>query len=125
MASAAAVGANAALSPPSNNLDEDDGLPGQVTSAIGSKEDGMGTNIDEDDDEDVRTTARRRGPVDEAIFGDQGASKNGGGVDDLFGDDEDGELDEEPEVAEYVLIVTVIGTDLLTGTENGSLMMKS
>ncbi|KAK4547331.1 hypothetical protein LTR36_000987 [Oleoguttula mirabilis] len=93
MASAAAVGANAALSPPHNDLGEDGGLPGEITSAIGSKEDGglvEEGDIEENEDDDIRGTARRKGPVAAASVDDQDGEDDPLGKD-LFGDDEDEE----------------------------------
>jgi len=116
MASAAAVGANADLSPPRNDIGEDKGLPGEVTSAIGSKEFGVIPNADiDDDDEDIRATARRRGPVEAAGVGDQGFQRSGeeqrNAVDDLFGDDEEEEALEKPA---YVYTLSRCDERLLT-----------
>ena len=81
MASAAAVGVNAALSPPRNDLGEDEGIPGAITSAIGSKEDGglveEGDIEGHGDDEQGSTEYGRQADGD-----DLG----------LFGDDEDDDL---------------------------------
>ncbi|KAK0361917.1 hypothetical protein LTR91_000733 [Friedmanniomyces endolithicus] len=80
MASAAAVGVNAALSPPRNNIGDYDGIPGEITSPIGRKDDGIeaGEFVEEDGDDDIRGTGRRKGPVvedagveDEDLFGDE------------------------------------------------------
>lgn len=101
MASAAAVGANAALSPPRNDIGEDYGGAGEVTSAIGSKENGVegGEFVEEDEDDDIRGTAKRRGPVAAAALGDQDGQEldeeDGGGLD-LFGEDEDEEPAAKP-----------------------------
>lgn len=86
MASAAAVGANAAESPPTNDIGEDGGNIGEVTSAIGRKEDGIeaGEFVE---DEDIRSNSRRKAGLEEV-----------GGIEDedLFGDEEDGEDAEKP-----------------------------
>lgn len=94
MASAAAVGANAALSPDHNDIDEEESRPGEVTSAMGSKENGIedGDDVEENDEDDIRGTARRKGPVEPAAVGDQDEQQDGEedvGGDDLFGEDED------------------------------------
>jgi len=101
MASAAAVAADSDRSPLRNNIGEDLGIPGEVTSAIGSKELDGGSNggiNDEDEDEAVRATKRRRGPPEAPDVEDEDDERQAGDVgDDLFGDDEDGALEEEPE----------------------------
>jgi hypothetical protein len=99
MASAAAVAADAARSPIRNDIGDDEGVPGEVTSAIGSKEDGVVENgdMEENDEDDVRGTARRRGPTEAGEAGgeeDQVEDDEGG--DDLFGDEDD-EAPAEPE----------------------------
>ena len=98
MASAAAVGVDLGRSPIRNDIGEDRGLPGEITSAIGSKETaGLDTIDNEDEQEDdVRSTARRRGVADAAMFGEDGGSgadaePSSKVADDLFGDDEDEE----------------------------------
>jgi hypothetical protein len=93
MASAAAVGVDAARSPLHN--DEIDDAP--VTSAIGSREHGFpGTDMGEEMDDAIKGTNRRK-----AYGVDAGDRKNlveddseedganGGLEDDLFGDDEE------------------------------------
>jgi len=92
MASVAAVAANIARSPPQNDLGYDDGKPGEVTSAIGSKEDNGVVELGEEDD--VRGFARRKGVVETVGDGDpdEEDGEKTGGVEDLFGDEE-----EEPE----------------------------
>jgi hypothetical protein len=95
MASAAAVGVDAARSPLHN--DEIDDAP--VTSAIGSREDGFpGTDIGEEMDDAIKGTNRRKangldvGKQDVPDLEDDDV--DGGLGDDLFGDDEDAELPE-------------------------------
>ena len=85
MASAAAVGVNAALSPPRNDLGEDGGIPGVITSAVGSKDDGG--LVEEGDIEGQENTTNGHTEGD-------GAAENGRMIngDDLFGDDEDDDL---------------------------------
>ncbi|KAI6969143.1 hypothetical protein KC329_g13886, partial [Hortaea werneckii] len=109
MASAAAVGANAGLSPDHNNLEQDEGRAGEVTSAIGSKEDGAaedGDDVEENEDDDIRGTARRKGPVEAAAVGDQedqhDEDQDEGG-DDLFGEDDDEAPVEEDRTAQRQL----------------------
>ncbi|EMD01242.1 hypothetical protein BAUCODRAFT_29693 [Baudoinia panamericana UAMH 10762] len=88
MASAAAVGADAARSPVHNTIGEDDGVPGQVTSAISTKEEGLATNgtLEDDEDEDIRAPAKRNGIVTTALDGeDDGQAEE----DDLFGDEDE------------------------------------
>ena len=79
MASAAAVGANAAESPPLNDIGEDGGNIGEVTGAIGRKEDGIAAGQFAEED-DVRANGRRKGVADEEehmgiededLFGDE------------------------------------------------------
>ncbi|KAK5121041.1 hypothetical protein LTR85_005825 [Meristemomyces frigidus] len=97
MASAAAVGANIPLSPTHNDLGDDQGLPGEITSAIGSKEDGglvEEGDIEGDDDDDVRDTAKRRGPAGPASIGEEDGEDDPVGQD-LFGDDEDEDAAEQ------------------------------
>ena len=70
MASAAAVGANIALSPDHSTLNEPDTAGGTVASAIippdESIPDGIGGRDDDEEDEDlVPTTKRRGGRADE------------------------------------------------------------
>jgi len=122
MASAAAVGVDAVRSPPGNDIGEDSGVPGEITSGIGSKQDlGPGTigdeneDEDEDEDEDIRATARRRGPAVAADDDDEQQSEEEvvGGVDDLFGDDEDGDAAEAQEKSTYIFTLC----DSMTGND--------
>ena len=85
MASAAAVGANEARSPLGNNIGEDDGYPGEITSGIYPKDEIPGANgeIDDDEDEELPTNPLRGRRADRAAHGD------GGDTLDLFGDDDD------------------------------------
>lgn len=96
MASAAAVGADAARSPPHN---DDLDAPG-VVSAIGSREDGIQetNDVEEDMDEEIRGTSRRKGPVEAAAVGDQEDQQpmDEDGDEDLFGDEEDEVADKAP-----------------------------
>ena len=98
MASSAAVGVSSAQSPLHN---DDLDAPG-VVSAIGSREDGIPetNDIEEDMDEAIRGTARRKGAsgaaaIDEDQEEDQEPLQDGDVGDDLFGD-EDGEAAEKP-----------------------------
>lgn len=102
MASAAAVGASIPLSPPQNDIGEDGGLPGEITSAIGSKQDGglvEEGDLEGDEDDDIRGTARRRGAAG-AVNGDddEDLPEDPLGAD-LFGDDEDEETAEHEKPA--------------------------
>ncbi|KAK3671169.1 hypothetical protein LTR78_008970 [Recurvomyces mirabilis] len=84
MASAAAVGANAALSPRRND-DLDDG---EITSAVGSKAVDSTDFIDDEDlEDDPIGTGRRKAAATENEDGD-GLGLGDAGDEDLFGDDE-------------------------------------
>ncbi|KAI7241278.1 hypothetical protein KC330_g681 [Hortaea werneckii] len=101
MASAAAVGPNAGLSPDHNDLEQDEGRTEEVTSAIGSKEDGAiedADDVEENEEDDIRGTARRKGPVEAAAVGDQEEQHDEDeveGGDDLFGEGDDDEAPAE------------------------------
>ena len=87
MASAAAVGANEARSPLGNNIGEDDGYPGEITSGIYPKDEIPDVNgeVEDDDEDDLPTNPLRGRKADRAANGD---------TLDLFGDDDDD--DEKP-----------------------------
>ena len=98
MASAAAVGADQARSPAGNDIGDDRGLPGEITSGIYSKEEGIPDGIvdvdkkrqeeedeDEDDDEDLPSNPLRGRRPDRAVNGD--AEEDDGHGLDMFGDD--------------------------------------
>lgn len=91
MASAAAVGANEARSPLGNDIGEDHGYVGEITSGIYPKDEIPGVNggINEDDEEDLPTNPLRGRKANRAANGDSGDPL------DLFGDDDD-EDDEKP-----------------------------
>lgn len=92
MASAAAVAADEDRSPIANDIGEDGGRPGEITSGIYSKDEGLpdvngdAQDYDDDDDDDVLPSNPLRPPK---------ASRpaNGGNVEDedLFGEGEDGD----------------------------------
>ena len=98
MASAAAVGADSAQSPLNNDIGEDYGTGGEVTSGIYPNDDeqpGVNGNVEADDeDEDLPSNplrgARRPRPTN-------GADEDGDGAEaaDLFGDEDDGAGEEE------------------------------
>ncbi|KAK3631360.1 hypothetical protein LTR56_010157 [Elasticomyces elasticus] len=85
MASSAAVGANAAESPPLNDINEDGGNVGEVTSAVGRIEDGIEAGEFAEEEDDVRPNGRRKGG------GDEEAAVLGIEDEDLFGDEEETE----------------------------------
>ncbi|KAK5678326.1 hypothetical protein LTS10_009498 [Elasticomyces elasticus] len=84
MASSAAVGANAAESPPLNDINEDGGNVGEVTSAVGRIEDGIEAGEFAEEEDDVRPNGRRKGGGDES-------EAVGIEDEDLFGDEEETE----------------------------------
>lgn len=104
MASAAAVGADQARSPPGNDIGEDRGLPGEITGGIYSKEEGipdvdMNGDADEneddedDDEEDLPSNplrGRKHGRTTNGDVEEEDEAEEG----DLFGDEE--EEDEKP-----------------------------
>ncbi|KAK3623631.1 hypothetical protein LTR56_021494 [Elasticomyces elasticus] len=85
MASSAAVGANAAESPPLNDINEDGGNVGEVTSAVGRIEDGIEAGEFAEEEDHVRPNGRRKGG------GDGEAAVLGIEDEDLFGDEEETE----------------------------------
>jgi len=82
MASAAAVGADAARSPIGNDIEESNG----VTSAIIDTGEER-REAEEDEDEDIQKRVRRPAKASADDEDEDGAGD--GGVDDLFGDEED------------------------------------
>lgn len=90
MASAAAVAANQARSPTRNDIGEDEGKPGEITSGIYSKDEGLpNANGDMDDsDEDLPSNPLRGNRASRPVNGDAGEDGAGTGLD-LFGDDGD------------------------------------
>ena len=96
MASAAAVGADAARSPLNNNLGEDNDVPGVITSGIYAADEATlgengNTNEDDEDDDDLpsnplRGQKRARQQNDDV----EEEEVDGVGDDDLFGDEEAG-----------------------------------
>lgn len=90
MASAAAVGADSARSPSENDLGEDEGLPGEITSGIYPKD-------DDDDDEDLPSNPLSKRGASRRVNGNSDDEEDEGAGDlDLFGD-EDGDAGEEAE----------------------------
>ncbi|KAK3070624.1 hypothetical protein LTR53_010138 [Teratosphaeriaceae sp. CCFEE 6253] len=87
MASAAAVGANLGYESPVNDIGDDEGRPGEITSAIGRKEDGIDAGEYAEEDEDIRAISRRKAIAN----GDLGGEDAGVADEDLFGDEEDDE----------------------------------
>ena len=91
MASAAAVAANEAHSPINNNIGEDEGKPGEITSGIYSKDEGLpDINGDmEDSEEELPSNPLRGHKPSRHVDGeaDEDESEEAEG-DDLFGDDE-------------------------------------
>lgn len=89
MASAAAVAADNARSPEPNDIGRDKGLPGEITSGIYSKEEGLpGVNGEDEDDEDELPSNPLRGR--RPPNGNREEDDDGDGLD-LFGDDEEAE----------------------------------
>lgn len=91
MASAAAVAANEANSPLSNDLGEDDGRPGEITSGIYEKNEQLpgvnGASDDEDEDLPSNPLKRRK-----QANGNARAQEDENDIDDdLFGDEEEPE----------------------------------
>jgi hypothetical protein len=95
MASAAAVAVNIAQDPIGNDVEESNG----VISAVGPQTDKLvpGQEAEDDEDEDIQARVRRQ---DRALNGEDEADDVGidnVGVDnDLFGDDDDDELPDDP-----------------------------
>lgn len=95
MASAAAVGADLARSPSENDLGEDDGRPGQITSGIYPKD-------DDDEDEDLPSNPLSKRGASRRVNGNIDDDEDeAAGEDDLFGD-EDGDAGTEQEEPKYV-----------------------
>lgn len=90
MASAAAVGANIALSPEPDTLSNPDFVSGNITSAVIPPDeptpDGMGAE-DDDEEDDVVQNRRKGGKVNGDIEEEAEAVR----ADDLFGDDDEEE----------------------------------
>lgn len=112
MASAAAVAADQARSPVGNDIGEDYGKEGEVTSGVYAQDEeqpDVNGNVDDDDeDEDLPSNpiargAKRQRPPNGADVDDEGEEAGG---DDLFGDEEDGAGEEE---RPYVCGVHCIG----------------
>lgn len=98
MASSAAVAADIAR--PANNdndLGEDHGGAGEITSAIlPLDQPAPDLNDDEDDeDDDIQATARRRGQIERVNGAVDGEEEEAAG-NDLFGDEDDGDAAEPP-----------------------------
>lgn len=93
MASAAAVSADIDRPPIDNDLDESGGVTSTIIPNKPEEED------EDDEDDDIQRKGRRQDRVNQADEDDE----DQGGVDgdDLFGDDDDDELPDEP-TAEYV-----------------------
>jgi hypothetical protein len=93
MASAAAVGADSARSPMENNLGEDEGLPGEITSGTIPKDD-----EEDDDDDDLPANSLSKRSTTRRVNGnmDDEDEEDGMDDDDLFGAD-DGEAGGEIE----------------------------
>ena len=111
MASAAAVAANEARSPLGNDIGEDEGRPGEITSGIYSKDEGLpGANgdLDESDNEDELPSNPLRGMKSRRPVNGDADGDGDKGVEDLFGDEEDGEAGETQKPA------FVSGTSLST-----------
>lgn len=90
MASAAAVGVDLVRPDNSdNNLGQDYGGAGEITSAILPSDQPLPdlNGDDDDEDDDIQKTARRRGRI-ETANGDLD-EEEANGVDDLFGDDDE------------------------------------
>ena len=90
MASAAAVGADAARSPLRNDIGDDGGHAGEITSGVYSKDESIpDVNGDvEDSDEDLPANPLR-GHRPARPVNDDDAEENGNDPLDLFGDEED------------------------------------
>ena len=85
MASAAAVAANEARSPLGNNIGEDDGFTGEITSGIYSKDEGLpgvDGEVDEDEDEDLPSNPLKQKST-RPVNGDAGEEAD---ALDMFGD---------------------------------------
>lgn len=92
MASVAAVAVNQALTPERDDLGEHQGVPGKITSAIGTREElevkPGDIARDDDEDDDVQASTRRRDRGRATHLDDEDAAEAGPG-DDLFGDDDE------------------------------------
>jgi RNA polymerase-associated protein LEO1 len=89
MASAAAVSANEDRSPLGNTLGQDEGLPGEITSGIYSKDEELpGPNGEQESDEDLPSNPLSRGGRRRPAEDDDDDQAVDG---DLFGDADDGE----------------------------------
>lgn len=93
------MGADQARSPVNNDIGEDFGAEGEVTSGIYRRDelpDVNGNTVDDDSDEDLPSNpmrgAKRARPANEAPEDEDG---DGAGGDDLFGDAEDGAAEVE------------------------------
>lgn len=101
MASAAAVAADQARSPLGNDIGEDYGNEGEVTSGIYGKDEGPpdvnGNANDDDDEDDDLPSNPLRGPKRPRPANGAEEEAEGGpaGVEDLFGDEEDEAGEEE------------------------------
>jgi hypothetical protein len=102
MASAAAVSADIDRPPIDNDLDESGGVTSTIIPNKPEEED----EYDEDEDDDIQRKGRRQDRVNQANGDDEDQSRVDG--DDLFGDDDDDELPDEP-TAEYVSHYNVWG----------------
>ena len=98
MASAAAVGADDARSPISNDMGEDKGLPGEITSGVYTKDEGIpdiNGDMESSDEElpsnPIRAHKPSRRDMEDVEEGDAGNA--------LFGDDEDEAAEEKEEPA--------------------------
>ena len=86
MASAAAVAANEANTPPENDLGADLGYVGEITSGIYPKDEPL---PDEDDDDDLPSNPLKGRRANRAVNGDADGDGDGGDPLNLFGDDEE------------------------------------
>lgn len=107
MASAAAVAADDARSPISNDIGEDYGKEGEVTSGIYAKDDEApdvnGTAEDDDEDEDLPSNPLRGSKRPRPTNDPDDEPEEEAEGDDLFGDEEDGAGEEErPYVYEHI-----------------------
>ena len=92
MASAAAVGADYARSPIENDIGEDGDRPGEITSGVYSKDEGLpdmnGDTVDSD--EELPSNPVRAQKSGRRVNGDMGEDEEEKGGLDLFGDEEEG-----------------------------------
>lgn len=108
MASAAAVAADQARSPVNNDIGEDLGNEGEVTSGIYSKDEeqsGVNGNAEDDDEDEELPSNPLRGSKRPRPTNGVEEDEEAGEGEDLFGDEEEGAGEERPYVpARHVVL---------------------